>query len=406
MSSSDAVVRIRLDDRWIMLAIIFFARVGMALQFQSIAPLASLLVDDFSVSYAQLGLLIGIYLLPGTVLAIPGGLLGHRFGNRRVALCGLALMTIGGIAIAMSPIFGLAVAARLLSGTGGVLLTLVLTKMTAEWFAGKEIATAMSVMLTGWPFGIAVGTAGLGVIAAATSWRGAEHAATAITALSLVILALYYRDAPGVEVTDARLQFWPKLPPRAWALTVAAGSAWMAFNVGFIVLVGFGPTLLMAGGRTIAEAGFVVSLAVWISALSVPLGGALVDRFGRPGTAIVVSCLLSALTIALVPLVPGGWVWLVLTGLLLGPAPGAIVALVPRSLGVDQLAVGYGVFYAIYYLGMAVAQPVAGLLRDLTGDPAAPIFFAAAMMALTVGALAVFRWIDLDRTALLLRPKL
>ena len=29
---------------------------------------------------------------------------------------------------------------------------------------------------------------------------------------------------------------------------------------------------------------------------------------------------------------------------------GAIVALVPKSLGVDQLAVGYGVFYAIYYL--------------------------------------------------------
>src|ERR1043166_8455924 len=381
MSSLDTVARPRLDDRWIMLAIIFLARVGMALQFQSIAPLAPLLVDDFSISYAQLGLLIGIYLLPGTVLAVPGGLLGHRFGNRRIALCGLTLMTLGGIAIAISPVFGLAVAARLVSGTGGVLLTLVLTKMTAEWFAEKEIATAMSMMLTGWPFGIAVGTAGLGVIAAATSWRGAECTATAITALSLVILALYYRDAPGVAVTPAKLRLWPKLSPRAWALTLAAGFAWMALNVGFIVLVGFGPTLLMARGNTITEAGFLVSVAVWISVLSVPLGGVLVDRFGRPGMAIVVGCILSALTIALVPLMPGGWVWFVLTGLLLGLAPGAIVALIPKSLGADQLAVGYGVFYAVYYLGMAVAQPVAGLLRDVTGDPAMPIFSAAAIMA-------------------------
>lgn len=405
LDSTKAVSRAWVGDRWIMLAIIFLARVGMALQFQSIAPLSSLLVVDFSVGYAQLGLLIGIYLLPGTVLAIPGGLLGQRFGNRRVALCGLALMTIGGLAIAVSPTFGFALVARLVSGTGGLLLTLVLTKMTAEWFAGKEIATAMSVMLTGWPFGIAIGTACFGAIAAGASWRVAEYVATATTALSFVTLALSYRDAPGVAVTDARLRLWPKLPSRAWASTVAAGLAWMTFNVGFIVLVGFGPALLMAGGRTIAEAGFVVSVAVWISALSVPLGGALVDRSGRPGAAIVVGCLLPALAIALVPLLPGVWVWLVLTGLLLAPAPGAIVALVPKSLGADQLAVGYGVFYAIYYLGMAVAQPAAGLLRDVTGNPAAPIFFAAAMMALTVVALAAFRWIDLNPAAVPSRPK-
>jgi MFS family permease len=380
-----------------MLAVIFLARVSMALQFQSVAPVASLLVADLDLSYAQLGLLIGLYLLPGTVVAFPGGMLGQRFGNRRVALWGLGLMTLGGFGTAISHAFWLAAAGRLVSGTGGVLLTLVLTKMTAEWFAGKEITTGMSVMLTGWPFGIALGTACFGAIGTAVSWRAVEHVTTATTALSFAILALVYRDAPGVVVSDRVLRFWPALPARAWARSLTAGFAWMLFNVGFIVLVGFGPAFLGARGTSIAEAGVMVSLAVWISALSVPVGGAIVDRVGRSDLGIVVGCLLSALAMMVVPLLPGTVAWLFLAGLLLGPAPGAIVALVPRSLEAEHLAAGYGVSYATYYLGTAVMQPMAGMLRDLTGHPGAPIFFAAAMMALTVVALGAFRWIDRAR---------
>jgi hypothetical protein len=46
---------------------------------------------------------------------------------------------------------------------------------------------------------------------------------------------------------------------------------------------------------------------------------------------------------------------------------------------------------------MAAGQPAAGLARDLTGDPAAPVFFAAAAMAATVIGLGVFRLIDARR---------
>jgi hypothetical protein len=40
---------------------------------------------------------------------------------------------------------------------------------------------------------------------------------------------------------------------------------------------------------------------------------------------------------------------------------------------------------------MAALQPVAGLLRDLTGRAATPLFFAAGTMVLVTG---VFRWIE------------
>ena len=46
---------------------------------------------------------------------------------------------------------------------------------------------------------------------------------------------------------------------------------------------------------------------------------------------------------------------------------------------------------------MALTQPAAGFVRDRAGDPAAPIVFAAAVMAATVIGLGIFR--RLERTA-------
>jgi hypothetical protein len=159
------------------------------------------------------------------------------------------------------------------SGAGGVLLMLIMTKMTAEWFAGKEIGTAMGVMLAGWPLGIGLGAAFLGEIGARSSWRSVQQLASGIAALGFVLLALLYRDAPGVAPAGTVLRLWPRLPARAWALALSAGAVWALFNVGFILLVGFGPGALVAQGASLAQAGLLVSVVLWVSVISAPLGG-------------------------------------------------------------------------------------------------------------------------------------
>jgi len=383
-----------LANRWFMITLIFVARMSMALQFQSIAPAAPLLVADLSLSYAEVGLLIGVYLLPGTLLALPGGMLGQRFGNRRVTLWGLGLMLSGGLITGESHTFWFACAGRILSGAGGVLLNLILAKMTAEWFVGKEISTAMSIMLAAWPLGIGLGTACLGTVAVVLSWQSVQYLTAANAALSLLLMAFFYRDAPAVRTSNAALRFWPNLSAHGWSLSLAAGAAWMLFNVGFIVLVGFGPAVLVSRGISLARAGFLVSLAVWIGVISVPLGGLVTDRAGRPNLAIALGCLAGALAIAVVPLLPFAAGWFLIAGIMMGLPPGAILALVPGSVKPDHLAAAFGVFYAMYYLGMATMLPVAGLLRDLTKSPAAPVFFAASMIAMTVVALGACRWIN------------
>ena len=86
-----------MENRWLMLAVLFLARTAMALQFQTVASVGPFLMRRaLAIDFAALGALIGLYMLPGIVIALPGGLLGQRFGAKRVLLVGLALMAVGG----------------------------------------------------------------------------------------------------------------------------------------------------------------------------------------------------------------------------------------------------------------------------------------------------------------------
>src|SRR5438128_5512851 len=77
-----------MDKRWIVLAVLFVVRAATGFQFQSIGSVASLLTEDFHVGFAEIGALIGAYLLPGVFVAMPGGMLSSRWGDRAICVSG------------------------------------------------------------------------------------------------------------------------------------------------------------------------------------------------------------------------------------------------------------------------------------------------------------------------------
>src|ERR1700745_2386522 len=89
-----------LRNRWTILAILFTVRLTIAFQFQCVAAVAPLLGKQFGVGIAEIGFLIGLYWTPGIALALPGGAIGHRFGDKATVLGALALMLICGLAMA------------------------------------------------------------------------------------------------------------------------------------------------------------------------------------------------------------------------------------------------------------------------------------------------------------------
>src|SRR3977135_493024 len=101
----------------------------MAFQFQSVAAVAPLLGSEFGVSIADIGVLIGLYFAPGIALALPGGAIGQRFGDKRTVLGALLLMLVGSVMMASATSWTVQIASRLVAGAGGVLLSVQMTKM-------------------------------------------------------------------------------------------------------------------------------------------------------------------------------------------------------------------------------------------------------------------------------------
>ena len=64
-------------------------------------------------------------------------------------------MMAGSCIMAFSSSWSGQISGRLVAGVGSVLMGVLMTKMVADWFAGKELSTAMAIFVNSWPIGIA-----------------------------------------------------------------------------------------------------------------------------------------------------------------------------------------------------------------------------------------------------------
>ena len=362
----------------------------MGFQFQAVAALSSFVIADFGIDYAQLGWLIGLYLLPGIVIAYPSGLLGQHFGDKRIAVLGMTLMAIGGLLTATGD-YSTVLAGRLISGAGAVLLNVLLAKMATDWFSGREIGTALALLVGSWPVGIGVALISLPWLAVNATVVLAFASTGAIAALLLVLIAGFYHVPPSaVTPSPSEARERPRLSLPEFGLVSLAGGIWMLFNVGYILVVSFGPALLMSKGQSQQDSGFVISWVSWTVLVTIPLGGILIDRFGRATTLMIVSLAAFAAGTALMPTMPS-LPLMILLGAAAGLPAGAMMVLPGEVLRPHNRGPGMGVFFSWYYAGVAVLTPIAGILRDASDAPGAPLLFAAALELLAIAVLVLLR---------------
>lgn len=376
-------------NRWLILFVLFLARTAMGFQFQSIASVSPLLIKDLSIDLAMFGALVGSWMLPGVFGAIPGGLLGQRAGDKQVVLFGLALMVGGGAVVASADSYTLVFSGRVISGAGAVLLNVLLAKMVADWFADRELATAMGILVVSWPLGIGVALVLLGPLAAHSSWSFAIQVTAWVCAVALVCVAVVYRRPDKVSGADRTPRLsW--LSHREFALVCIAGLIWTLYNVGYIVVVTFSPVLLVEKGLSTTSAAVVSSSATWPLIATIPIGGVLADRTGRRQEIMLASLIAVALIMPFMLVAPSPLIVLAVIGILTGPAAGIIMALPVRVLSLESRHLGMGIFFTLYYLGMALLPGIAGWFRDLTQIDAAPLLFGSALLLIAAALSVLF----------------
>jgi MFS family permease len=366
-----------LHNRWGILAVLFMVRLTMGFQFQSVAAVAPLLERELGVSLADIGLLIGLYFTPGVALALPGGAIGQRFGDKQTVLAALLLMLVGGLAMAFSASWSVQVAGRLIAGAGGVMLNVQMTKMVTDWFAGREIATAMAIFVNSWPAGVAISLLILPTIGTAYGVSAVYLAVAALIGCGIVLLTALYRPPSNfITASTARA----RLDRNTIIALIAAALIWGLYNVGFATIFSFGPSMLVERGWPITTAGSTISIVLWLTVVSVASGGFLADRIGRLGLIIVAGCTVFAMLMILLPRSGEVIAITIALGLVCGLPAGSIMSLPARVLQPATRAIGMGLFFTVYYAGMMLGPAIAGACAKWAGSAGAALDFGAAMI--------------------------
>jgi len=378
----------RASNRWLVLAVLFAARVTMAFQFQAVAALSPVYMTAFGVELSDIGFLIGLYLAPGLVFALPGGAIGRRFGDRQVIAFGMILMLIGaGVMFAAQSWEG-QIAGRLAAGIGGVLLNVLMSKVVTDHFAGREIATAMGIFINSWPVGIAAALLILPIVAGTGGLSVALAAVTVSTACGLLLFVLGNR---GNSTAAAEVAASNRLLGARLVATIIAGAIWGTYNGALAMVFGFGPAMLVERGWSLAAASSTTSVTLWLVAVSVPLGGFLADRLGHRDIVMLVGFVVFGSLLFIAPDTGNVYLVFILLGLCAGLPAGPIMALPSAVLGAGTRATGMGIFFTLFYAGVVFAPMTAGYIADQTGTASAAFYLGAALLAVCFVMVFVFR---------------
>jgi MFS family permease len=328
-------------------------------------------------------------MVPGIILALPAGFAGRFMSDRFIVGLGLLALAAGGGIAALAESFELLAAGRLVCGLGFVVSTIFFAKIVADWFEGKELATAMSVLVMSWPFGIAAGQIGHGWVAANFDWRLAFAVASVYCVVSALLVMIFCPEAPGVIRQIGGFRF--TLSRREFRLTVIASLVWSLFNAGYVVYLSFAPRVLVAGGYDMVPALGVISIASWIMIFSGAVCGQIADRTGKHDLVLYACMAAAILSLAALPVMP----WAIPSSLLfglMGMAPaGVIMALTAHAMKPENRAIGMGLFFSFYFLIQAPAPAIAGWLYDQSANAYWPILFAIALFFCTALANLAFR---------------
>ena len=125
------------------------------------------------------------------------GTVGDRFGAKRVALLGLALMVAGGLLGAMAPSYALLLASRFLEGVGFMLFVVSAAPLIAAAAVPADRATAFSIWSSYMPAGGTLALLLAPLALGSFGWRGLWVVLAAYAALCAVLLV---RKVPAAQV--------------------------------------------------------------------------------------------------------------------------------------------------------------------------------------------------------------
>lgn len=286
--------------RWTVLLFISLAMFGNYYIYDSISPVADLLVKQLKFTDSDIGLLQGIYSFPNIIMVLIGGFIIDRIGTKKASLIFSILCMVGAFFTVLRGDLYFMAAGRLIFGLGAESLIVAITTVIARWFKGKELSFAFGLNLT---------IARLGSFAALNSptifkpmfnyWQNPLWISLGAGMISVLSVLIYFlldisaekKFSLKKEGEQDKVVFSDifKFKSSFWFITLLC----VTFYSGIFPFQTFAIKFFQdTHGVSRETAGFLSSMLTFAAMLLTPLFGLLSDRIGRRASLMMLGSLL------------------------------------------------------------------------------------------------------------------
>jgi MFS family permease len=341
--------------------------------------------QEFSLSFAQVGLLRTAYSGALALFQVPAGFLAERWGEARVLAVGTFVTAVGFLCLGTAAGFTLLVVFLVLGGLGsGTQHPLSSSLVSRAYEEGRRRAALGTFNFSGdlgkvtWPACVAFVTAWAG-------WRWATRGMGAVVlaaALGIFFVLAWLAPSGGETKTAPTAE----RAGAGWGIRNAWGFALLSAIHGIdngsrTVFLTYLPFLLLGKGAGMDLMGLALGLTFAGGATGKFVCGVMAERLGIIRTVLVTEAAtgLGILVLLALPVTPA-LVLLPVLGIALNGTSSVLYGTVAELVVPKRRSRVYGVFYTIGIGSGALAPPLFGLLSDAAGVPVTLAVLAAVIL--------------------------
>ncbi|MFE7420290.1 nitrate/nitrite transporter [Rhodococcus sp. NPDC057529] len=298
--------------RWRMLALLALGYVSLTLNWFNIASAFTPISDDLGVTFAQLAMLIALFVLGYGVAHVPGGILAARYGMKRTLVAGMLLQGVGAILSGFAIGFIDLALYRVIAGVGASIVIAVGVGAVSVWFRDREINLALGVT-SGAAFstGVILGLYACIYLTEAAGWRGMLIICGVLNIVLAAAVASWFRTPPGVgglaggKISRAGL-VQALVDKQLWIYGIAMVGVYGAYFTASQLL---GTYAVEQRGFTAGEGGMLGAVFAFAGIPGALIGGKISDLIRNYRVVIVVPLLAMGGLLAAIPVAPDWVLW-------------------------------------------------------------------------------------------------
>lgn len=382
---------------WLLLIFAWAANFVIRIGFSALLPS---IMSELSLSYTRAGLLASAFFYAYVIMQIPSGLLGDRYGRRRILLLGLLGGALSAGLTGLAGSFAALFTARALTGAFQGSLFSNDRAIIATVTPPDRIGLGQGVSFAGPGLGLTAGLVIGGLLVEVLPWRTVMMLFGLGPIAAALLIARFVPSpapSPAQEPLGRRLGGLFANGP-LWLLALAS----LCAIANQFILATWAPLFFQEAGVTdVGRAGIYAALQGIAASLGMIVGGFTHDRLARRGfqSKTVIVAGLAALALSMLAMaaviaqrsVPALAMLVFLAAFFCWSIWGAVYTLLGRMVRAEDLGAAFGWSNSISFLGAIVGPIATGWARDLTGSFSAGCLLAAVLAAAGVALIGGVR---------------